>query len=223
MKDKVRENAKLPFSIFLWYSFKILFAEKCSITQIYIVSADKTRGGKIMRIIVGCDLKEFKKYYKTLDDLHDYFRTRGIADVKFGELGGVEEGIIRRDPSHLIVLRENNEIIGHAIWHESNTDEHRAGDPRDEEDKRILRKLAGGKKDVIELHEIWLRQKHRGKGYGKQMFEFFEDFLRKRGYNSIVYYADHPAAIAICRNRGYKEDFLEKEKWYVFYLSLSCR
>jgi hypothetical protein len=52
------------------------------------------------------------------------------------------------------------------------------------------------------------------------LFAFFEDFLRKRGYSSFVYYANHPAAIAICRKRGYKEAFMEKEKWRVFYLSL---
>ena len=52
------------------------------------------------------------------------------------------------------------------------------------------------------------------------MFEFIEDFLRKRGFSSFVYYADHPAAIDICRKRGHKEAFMEKEKWHVFYLSL---
>jgi len=163
-----------------------------------------------MRIVVGCDLKEFKRYYRTLEDLHEYFKTLGLADVRFGELGVVEEGIIKKDPSHLIVWRENNEMIGHAIWHEANTDEHREGDPRDKEDREMLRRLLGGKKDLVELHEVWLRTKYRGKGYGKRFFEFFEDFIKKRGYGSIVYYTDNPAATAICRKRGYKEDFLKK-------------
>ncbi len=44
--------------------------------------------------------------------------------------------------------------------------------------------------------------------------------MKKRGYSSFVYYADHPAAIAICRKRGYKEAFMKKEKMHVFYLSL---
>lgn len=175
-----------------------------------------------MRIYVGCDLEEYKRYYRTLDDLHNYFKTRGLTDVTFGELGSTEEEIIKRDPSHLIVWRENNKIIGHAVWHEVSTDEHREGDPRDEEDREILRKLCGGKKDnVVELHELWLRKKYRGKGYGKRFFEYFEEFIRKKGFNSIVYYADHPAAIAICRNRGWQEGFLVKEKWYVFCLSFS--
>jgi len=174
-----------------------------------------------MKFVVGCDLEEFKRYYQTLNELHDYFKTLRLADVKFGQLGAIEEGIIKRDSSHLIVWKENNEIIGHAIWHPSNTDEHRIGDPRDEEDKKILRGLLGGKKDFVELHEIWLRKKHRGKGYGKRFFEFFEDFVRKQGYDSIVYYTDNPAAIAICRKRGYKEDFLTKENWNVFHLLLS--
>jgi len=164
-----------------------------------------------MKFVVGCDLEEFKRYYQTLNELHDYFKTLRLADVKFGQLGNVEEGIIKRDPSHLIVWREHNEIIGHAIWHPSNTDEHRIGDPRDKEDKKILRGLLGGKKNFVELHEVWLRKKHRGKGYGKRFFEFFEDFVRKRGYDSIVYYTDNSAAIATCRKRGYKEDFLKKE------------
>ena len=113
--------------------------------------------------------------------------------------------------------KENNEIIGHAIWHETNTEEHRKGDPRDEEDREILKKLLGGKKDFVELHEVWLIEKHRGKGYGKRFFEFFEEFTRNKGYNSIVFYAFHPAAIAICRQRGYKEDYLKKEAEHVFY------
>lgn len=174
----------------------------------------------LLEFVVGCDLEQFKRYYKTLGDLHSYYKTLGLQDVNVGELGVVEEGIVR-DPSHLIVWRENNEIIGHAIWHASNTDEHRVGDPRDKEDKEILKGLLGGKKDFVELHEIWLRKKHRGRGYGKRFFEFFEDFIKKQGYDSIVYYTDNPAAIAICRKRGYKEGFLAKENWYVFYLSLS--
>jgi GNAT superfamily N-acetyltransferase len=117
-------------------------------------------------------------------------------------------------------LRENNEIIGHLIWHESNTQEHRDGEPRDEEDRQILRKLMDEEKEFVELHEVLLTQKHRGKGYGKRLFEFFEDFLRRNGYESIIYYADHPAAVAICRKKGYKEGYLEKEKWHVFQLSL---
>lgn len=172
-----------------------------------------------MKIVVGCDLEEFKRYYRKLAEDKEWQGTFGFTE----ELGTSWEKVLAENPDQLIVMKEDSEIIGHLVWHESNTDEHRAGDPRDEEDMSILRKLAGGKKDVIELHEIWLRQKHRGKGYGKQLFEFFEDFMGRKGYHSIVYYADHPAAIAICRKRGYKEDFLEKEKWYVFYLSLSVK
>jgi hypothetical protein len=42
----------------------------------------------------------------------------------------------------------------------------------------------------------------------------------KKGYDSIVYYADHPAALAICRKKGYKEDYLESENYHVFYIQL---
>jgi len=173
-----------------------------------------------VRFVIGCDLKEFKEYYKN-NGIHNYFRTLRLADTKFGQLGAVEEEIIKKDPSHLIVWRENDEIIGDAIWHESSTDEHRKGDPRDKEDRVILRRLLRGRKDnIVELHEVWLKKKHRGKGYGKKFFEFFEKFVKMKGFDSIVYYTDNPAAIAICRKRGYKEDYLEKEKWHIFCLSL---
>jgi GNAT superfamily N-acetyltransferase len=172
-----------------------------------------------MRFVVGCNLEEFKRYYRTLDGLHNYFKTLGITDARFGELGPTEEGIVKRNPSYLIVWRENDETIGHAIWHEASTDEF--GDPRDKEVREVLERLLGGKREFVELHEVWLKEKHRGKGYGKKFFELFEDFIRKRGDDSIVYYTGHPAAIAICRKRGYKEDFLTKEKWYVFYLLLN--
>ncbi|MDH5482443.1 MAG: GNAT family N-acetyltransferase [Candidatus Bathyarchaeota archaeon] len=173
-----------------------------------------------MRFVVGCDLEAFKRYYRTLADLHGYYKTLGLGDVEFGELGLIEEGIIKRSPSHLIVWRKNDEIIGHAIWHEANTEEHRKGDPRDKEDKEALERLLGGKKSFVELHEIWLRTEHRRKGYGKQFFEFFEQFIRKKGYASIIYYANHPAALAICRKRGCKEEYLSTMKEYVFYLPL---
>ena len=170
-----------------------------------------------MEFIVSYDLEKYKRYYRTLDDLHDYYKKLGPTDVKYGELGVTEEGIIKRNPSHLIVWRKNGIIIGHTVWHETSTDEHRKGDSRDKEDIEILRSLLGGKKDnIVELHEIWLRKKWRGKGYGKKFFDFFEQFIRKKGYDSIVYYTDHPAAIAVCRKRGYTESFLEKENWHIF-------
>ncbi len=170
-----------------------------------------------MKVEVGCDLEEFKRYFRTLTGLHNYFRTLGLADDTLQELGSTEEEIIGKDPSHLIVWREANDIIGHAVWHETSTDEHREGDPRDRMDRKVLRELCGGRKEnIVELHEIWLREEHRGKGHGKRFFDFFEGFIRKQGYISIVYYADHPAALAICRDRGWKEGFLTDENWSVF-------
>lgn len=108
-----------------------------------------------MEFVVGCDLKEFKSYYKTLGDLHDYYKTLGLQGVSVGELGVDEAYWVTKDPSHLIVWREGHEIVGHAIWHETSTDDHKRGDPRDEEDKEILRRLVGGRKeDIVELHEV---------------------------------------------------------------------
>ena len=119
----------------------------------------------------------------------------------------MEESHIARDPAHLIVWKESSEILGHAIWHESNTEEHVKGDPRDEDDRKILRTLVAPGKEFVELHEVWLKTEYRGKGYGARFFEFFEHFISKKDHDTIVYYADQPAALAICRNRGYREAF----------------
>lgn len=138
-----------------------------------------------MKFVVGCGLEEFKRYYGTLEVLHNYLKTLGLADVRFGELGPTEGGIIKRGPSHLIVWQQNDEIIGHAIWHKAKTEEFR--DPGDKEVREVLERLLGGKREFVELHEVWLREKYRGKGYGERFFEFFEGFIRKRGYDSIVH------------------------------------
>ena len=80
-----------------------------------------------------------------------------------------------------------------------------AGDPRDQEDREILRQLFDGQAELVELHEVWLKKEHRGKGYGNQFFQFFEALMRQKKHTRIAYYAYHPAALRICRNRGYKE------------------
>jgi GNAT superfamily N-acetyltransferase len=145
-----------------------------------------------------------------------------------GELDGLRSHL-ESGRFNLIVFRENGEIIGHAIWHETNTEEHRkGGEPREKEDKKILHGFLGKEKDFIELHELWLTEEYRGKGYGKRFFDFFEEYMRRKGYDSLVYYAFDPAAVAICRKRGYKEAYGLKEAgpygkietMYVFYLRL---
>jgi GNAT superfamily N-acetyltransferase len=173
-----------------------------------------------LRFEVGCDLDEFRRYHRN-SGIHDYLKWVGVTDVVYGELGPVVEAHIKRDPSHLIVWRENNEIIGHVIWHEERVDGFRF--PGEEEVRMVLERLLGEKKDFVELHKVWLEEKHRGKGYGKKFFEFFEDFAKKKGFESIVYFSGNASAINICRKRGYKEDILsypKKERWHVFYLSL---
>jgi len=82
-----------------------------------------------LRISVGCDIMEFKAYYK---------KARG-------ELGAIEENIILRDPDHLIVWREGSEIIGHAIWHETNTEEHRGGPRGRRRTERCWRNCSAGR------------------------------------------------------------------------------
>jgi GNAT superfamily N-acetyltransferase len=110
----------------------------------------------------------------------------------------------KQNPEQLIILREDNEIVGHAIWHHCTTDEHQPGNPRNDADRALLRELFGGKKEIVELHEVWLKKEHRGKGYGAQFFAYFEELMRGKQQTEIAYYAYNPAALAICRKRGYK-------------------
>ena len=144
-----------------------------------------------MEIVVGCDLEEFRRYYR--DTL--------------GDLGDTEEDIVLEDPEHLIVWREGSEILGHAIWHPSNTRRHPDGSQREGTDRRLLEGLIDGPGDFAELHELWLTKEHRGKGYGETFFDFFEGFIGGRGHDTIVYYTDNPSALAICRRRGYREAY----------------
>jgi len=164
--------------------------------------------GVTVIFFVGSDFKEFSRYLGRI----------GLYKEE-GELEKLE-AFLRNGLFNLIVWRKHGEIIGHAIWHESNTEEHRKGDLRDEEDREALRRLLGGRRDFVELHEVWLLDEHRGKGFGERFFEFFEEYIRGKGYEGIVFYAHHPAALAICRKRRYKEGGLidiEGTAEYVFY------
>jgi len=170
-----------------------------------------------MRFLVDCNVdEEYRKYLRKIAFYKEEDNVRNL------------EAFIKAKLFHLIIWKANGEIIGHAIWHESNTEEHRKGDARDQEDREILERLLGRKKNFVELHEVWLTKEHRGKGYGKEFFEFFEQFIVNSGYDSIAYYAYHPAAITICRQRGYQEAYGieetglegEKEICHVFCLSL---
>jgi len=146
-----------------------------------------------VRFLVRCEFDEFRRYYREAGWLPD--------------VGEVEEMIIRRDPDALIVFRVAGRIVGHAIWHGSSTREMRAGDPRDANDTRILEGLLGGPAEFAELHELWLVREYRGKGIGRRFFDFFEAFIRSRGFSSIIYYAFDPAAVDLCRSRGYREAY----------------
>ena len=161
-----------------------------------------------MEIIVGYD---FKKNGYTLNELRKEFREN------YDDLYDTEEEIVKDNHSHLIVMIEDKMIIGWAIWHESNTREHQKGSSRDEEDIKILEDLTNGRFPVIELHELWIKEAYRGKGYGKQFFEFFEEFVISKGYDKIVYYANNESAIKLCRKRGYKESYYESLKWHTFF------
>lgn len=102
-----------------------------------------------MEFMIGCNIEEFKTYYRDT----------------IGELDSTEEAIIRDNPEHLIIWREGDESLGHAIWHPSNTSHHPDGSPRDETDRKLLENLLGSTSIFVELHELWLRKGHRGRGY----------------------------------------------------------
>jgi len=177
----------------------------------------------MLDFLVGAlSIEEFKKYYCTLSDIRDYYVSRGQRAPGPFELGQEEEVHIARDPNHLIIWVDEGDIVGHCIWHETSTEEMIPGDPRDSDDRDCLRHLFGGVKDnLVELHELWLRIEHRGKGFGSEFFSFFEDYVSKNGFDGIVYYSDNKAAVALCRKRGYKEAFLESSGWFVFTLTFS--
>jgi len=170
-----------------------------------------------LEFVVGCDLNQFKSYYEETISTPDYLAAVGESD------GRTELNYVAQDPSHVILWKDRDRILGHAIWHESNTDEHRRGSPRDSYDREMLRKLIRGSLDFVELHEVWLGRKYRGRGYGERFFKFFEAFSSNRGHRGIVYYAFDNAAVAICRKHGYKEEYGAKaagKTCWVFYLDL---
>jgi len=170
-----------------------------------------------LRFEVGCDpeSEEFKEYWSR----NGYGQeSKGFNHDRLLEMlvSGVKGNFVQ-----LIVWRENGKIVGHALWHESNTKQHRKDSPRDREDREALEKLLGKKKDFVELHEWWLIKNCRGKGYGNQFLDFFEAYMKSEGYADLVFYGDHPAALAAFRRHGYREGgYLKGPKEYVFYLSL---
>ena len=136
-----------------------------------------------------------------IEELRKHLEKLGLT------LGATEERLIRENPDQLILWREGDTLVGHTIWHPSNTKQHPDGKPREEDDRHVLEDELGVEGDFVELHEIWLADDHRGRGYGSAFFEYFEDMVQQRGYDSIVYYADHPAAMTICMKRGYTQAY----------------
>ena len=165
-----------------------------------------------MEFLIGYDYKK---------DGYTFSELRKEYIDEFGNSGEDDEEFLKEDPSRLIVMLEDKKIIGWAIWHESNTREHQPGYSRGAEDIKILEDLANGYHEIIELHELWLKKDHRGKGYGTQFFDFFEKFVLEKGFSRIIYYAFNESAINLCRKRGYKEMFYEELKWYTFYKQIT--
>ncbi|MBY8990817.1 MAG: GNAT family N-acetyltransferase [Candidatus Lokiarchaeota archaeon] len=168
-----------------------------------------------MEFIVSYDLNEFERYYKT--------SWESIPNREQASLDEFERDIILDNPSHLIVWKKRNRIIGNAIWHETYTDKHSEQDPRDDDDRKILEELIGKSRECVELHELWLKVEYRRKGYGKKFFSFFEKYLADFGFKYLIHYTDNENAMNICRKRGYKEGYGVKAgdyTWYVFALEL---
>jgi GNAT superfamily N-acetyltransferase len=136
-----------------------------------------------------------------IEELRTHLESLGLT------LGETEERLIREKPERLILWRENGKLVGHVIWHASNTRTHPDGNPREPEDRRILEDELGVEGDFVELHEVWLADTYRGRGYGTAFFRYFEEMVKWKGYDSIVYYADHPAAMSICLKRDYRQAY----------------
>ena len=134
-----------------------------------------------------------------VEELRSHLEELGLT------LGPTEERLIVENPDRLIMWRDEGALVGHTIWHASNTRVHPDGEPREADDRRILEESLNVVGDFIELHEIWLSDDYRGRGYGSSFFDYFEDMVKRKGFKYIVYYADHPAARSICRKRGYIE------------------
>ena len=130
-----------------------------------------------MEFLIGYDYKK---------DGYTFSELRKEYIDEFGNSGEDDEEFLKEDPSRLIVMLEDKKIIGWAIWHESNTREHQPGYSRGAEDIKILEDLANGYHEIIELHELWLKKDHRGKGYGTQFFDFFEKFVLEKGFSRII-------------------------------------
>lgn len=95
-----------------------------------------------MRFVEGCDSGEFSRY---LAKLRQYTAEGELYRLR----RSLESGLF-----NFIVFRENGGVAGHATWHETNTEEHRKGDPGEKEDKEILEGFMGKGRDFIELHEL---------------------------------------------------------------------
>jgi len=168
-----------------------------------------------MEFIVGYDINDFIQLIKKVIQNSAEYQKLGNR-FELGGLEPFEEEFLRDDPTQLIVWGDNQEVYGWIIWHPSRVKDHGDSTPRDDTDMKILTNLIGENEEFIELHELWLREEYRGKGYGAKIFDFFENFVLERGFKHFVYYAFNPAATHLCRKRGYREEFNEQLQWHTF-------
>jgi CRISPR-associated protein Cas1 len=79
-----------------------------------------------MRFVVGCDKDEFKEYWS-----------------RSGYNGSLDHliNVVIKEPSQLIVWRDDGKIVGHAVWHETSTEEPSVGFLHDVSDYQTQQSL----------------------------------------------------------------------------------
>jgi NAD-dependent dihydropyrimidine dehydrogenase PreA subunit len=116
----------------------------------------------------------------------------------------IDEGIFSRVSTHLMIGNRRKEVIGHVIFR----------NPGRGIKSLLLKESGDDAKDPVEINEIWLAERYRGRLEGR-VLRFFEKFARDRGRTSVVSGTSRPVEMAIYRSSGYEE--LQKGTRPVFY------
>ncbi len=69
-----------------------------------------------------------------VEELRQHLETHGLS------LDPTERRLVTENPEQLIMWRDEGVLVGHTIWHASNTRVHPDGEEREVEDRRILEK-----------------------------------------------------------------------------------
>ncbi len=103
---------------------------------------------------------------------------------------------IKDKDSLSLVAESNNEVIGYVVCGINDAEEH-----------RII-------KNVCELEDVWVDEKFRGKGIGREFMKQFEEWCRSKNVNKlkIVASVQNTKVIKLYKEEGYKELDLVLEK-----------